>query len=225
MQKRLLPRRPKQAIVHRAVSPYAKIDWEKASILFQRPLPKREQTRQYPSTKEILHISAAAGAVGMMFIFPGAAVGLGALMLGGQRYSRWGTRRVISQLAKQRYVSVEEKTDGTVTVRITKQGMVRALTYNLETLQVQKPKRWDKKWRLVIFDIPERYRRLRDMFRLRLRQLGLYPLQESVFISAYSCFDEVEFLRELYGVAFSVRYLVVEKVEDDAFLLQRFGLS
>ncbi len=58
-----------------------------------------------------------------------------------------------------------------------------------------------------------------------LRQLELYPLQKSVFVSPYPCFDEVEFLRELYGVAFTVRYLLVERIEKDEFLKQHFNVN
>jgi len=60
---------------------------------------------------------------------------------------------------------------------------------------------------------------------MRLRQLGLYQLQKSVFVSPYPCFDEIEFLRELYGERLSVQYLLVEKLEDDDWLRDRFQLS
>ena len=103
--------------------------------------------------------------------------------------------------------------------------MNRALTYQLDTMMVRKPKRWDKKWRVVIFDIPEKYRRVRDIFRSRLRQLSLYQLQESVYISPYPCFSEIEFLRELYGVSFTVSYLLVDRIEDDELLRSHFELS
>lgn len=204
---------------------YAKIDWQKAEALFQRPSPKRETSSDYPSTREILRVLAGVGAVGMMFLFPGAAPGLGMLLLGGRSYSRWRTKQILSQLAKQKFVAIKEHDNGKVTVAITQQGMVRALTYELDSMHLVKPKTWDKKWRVVIFDIPEKYKRVRDVFRMRLRQLGLHQFQESVYVSPYPCFDEVEFLRELYDVAFTVRYLLVEKLEDDSFLKNHFDLK
>jgi len=205
--------------------PYVHIDWDKARILFDRPVPLSAPDRKYPSAKQILHVVAAAGAVGALFIFPGAAPALGALVLGKQTFSRWGTRRVIDQLVRQKYLSVKSYKDGKVTVTITKRGMVRALTYSLDTMQIHLSKRWDHKWRVVIFDIPETDKKIRDLFRLRLGQLGMYQLQESVFISPHPCFDEIEFLRELYGVSFSVQYLLVEKLEDDGYLRKRFEID
>lgn len=205
-------------------APYADINWEKAGVLFQRPLPKQESDPTRPSTREILHILAAAGAIGLLFVFPGAAAGVGMLVLGNRRYSGWRTRQLLDRFEKQKYVSVSEHADGKITVSITEKGMTRALTYELETLSMIKPKRWDKKWRIVIFDIPEKHKGIRDIFRMRLRQLGLFQLQESVYVSPYPCFDEVEFLRELYGVAFTARYLLAEKIEDDESLKQHFTL-
>ncbi len=205
-------------------TPYAKIDWEKAQVLFQKPLPPAEK-HSYPAVKNLLHILAAAGTIGLIFAFPGAAPVLGSLILGNQSHDRWKTKQVLKRLAKQKFLKIKENNNNTVTVTITKQGMLRALTYNLESMRLERSKKWDKKWRVVIFDIPEKYKRVRDVFRQRLQQLGLYQLQDSVYVSPDKCFDEIEFLRELYGVAFTVQYLLVEKLENDSFLERHFELS
>lgn len=211
-------------------SVYADIDWERAVPLFARKNDKEkiettntsEQAKE--TTKIILTALAAAGTIGLIFAFPTIVPALGAVA-SAFRPVGWRGRRNIERLARQKWVTVTEKDDGTVTVRITNDGMMRALTYELENMALDVPKRWDKKWRVVIFDIPEKHKRLRDVFRVRLGQLDLYMLQESVFVSPYPCFDEVEFLRELYGVSFSVRYLLVERIEDDDFLKEYFRLT
>lgn len=204
---------------------YANIDWDKASKLFQQPMPSSTGKHTYPQVKELLKVLAGAGAIGLIFAFPGAAPAIGSLVLENNSYGRWQTKQIIGQMAKRKYVATEENSDGSVTVKITKEGMSRALTYHLESMEIKKPKKWDRKWRLVIFDIPEKYRRARDIFRLRLRQLGLYLLQESVYIHPYPCANEIEFLRELYGIPVKVRYLLVEKTEDDEELKDHFELD
>ncbi len=203
---------------------YANINWQKAVVLFQRPLISSERNHKYPSTKEILHLLGKLAEAGMIIMSHGAEPGVERVLLGEQSYESWRTRKIVNQLAKQKYVNLMENSDGSMTVRITKHGLTRALTYELDTMTVVQPKRWDKKWRLVIFDIPDKYKRMRDIFRMRLRQLGLFAFQESAYISPYTCFNEVEFLRELYGVTFTVQYLLVEKVEDDASLRKHFLL-
>ena len=212
---------------HKSRTPvFATIDWEKAPTLFQRLPQQKKEQGTYPSTKEILVFLAGAGAIGLVFAFPPAIAGVAALVrLGSRDYSKWGMRRTLKRLEKQKYVTVTEGEDGRVTVRINQHGMTRALSYQLDTMTLNKPKHWDKKWRVVIFDIEEKYKGLRDAFRLRLGQLGFYQLQESVYVSPYPCFNEVEFLRELYGVSFTVRYIVADRIEDDGRLLQRFSLE
>lgn len=203
---------------------YAKIDWEKTKELFKQPYNSPKESKLFPTTREILHILAAAGAIGLTFAFPKAGAEIGRFLLCDDSYSDWRSNQIISQLRKQKYISIKYNQNGSVTTKITKNGMVRALTYQLDSMVLSKPKRWDKKWRVIIFDIPNKYKRVRDVFRLRLQQLELHQLQESVYISPYPCFDEIEFLRELYGVAFKVQYLLVDKIEDDRFLQNHFEL-
>lgn len=204
---------------------YVNIDWGKVSKLFQNlPPTSSSQKTTFPQIGEMLKVLAAAGAIGLTFAFPGAAPAIGALVLGGQHYGRWRSKQILVRMAKQKLVKIKEESDGTVTVKITKNGMKRALTYQLDSMMIKKPKKWDKRWRVVIFDIPEKYKKVRDTFRVRLKQLGLYRLQDSVFVLPYPCFDEIEFLREIYGISFTVRYLLVDKIEDDVQLKEYFNL-
>lgn len=203
---------------------YTNIDWEKATKLFQNSIPISTNKRTFPSVKQVLHFLAAAGSIGLIFAFPGAAPVIGKLVLGEDTYTPWKMKKTIGQLKKQKFVEVVENKDGSTTVKITHKGLSRALTYKLDVLEIKKPEKWDRKWRVIIFDIPEKYRGLRDAFRTRLRQLDLYLLQESVYVSPYPCFKEIEFLRELYGVAVKVRYLLVDKIEDDEELKSYFAL-
>lgn len=204
---------------------YSNIDWNKTSVLFQRPLQQTKTTHFFPSTREILHTLGSAADKGMIFLLHGNKPGVEAVLLGERSYDNWRAKKTISQLSSQKYVSIEELANGQVKVKITKHGLARALTYELDSMKLLHPNHWDKKWRVIIFDIPEKDKRVRDIFRARLQQLGLYLLQESVYISPYPCFDEVEFLRELYGVAITVKYLLVEKLEDDLFLKNYFNIT
>lgn len=52
----------------------------------------------------------------------------------------------------------------------------------------EKKRRTDKKWQMALFDIPEKKRRQRDLFRKNLRYLGYKKLQKvsgSVLITSY----------------------------------------
>jgi len=200
------------------------VNWEKASAFFQH-LPAVSNKNQRFTAASFLRLLVGTADKGIMFLAHADNPAVVEYLLEATGPLNWRTRHIIDRFQKQKYVTVQEDKDGTITVKITKNGLVKALSYELNTLRIKKPERWDGKWRAVVFDVPEKYHRLRDVFRMRIKQIGLYPLQESVYISPYPCFDQIEFLRELYGIAFTVRYLLVEKVEEDGFLRKYFGLS
>jgi len=57
---------------------------------------------------------------------------------------------------------------------------------------------WDKKWRIVIFDIPESHRKVRNVLRSRLKLWKFKPLQKSVWVSKKSITKQVkEFVNDV----------------------------
>ena len=132
--------------------------------------------------------------------------------------------RRLRRFEKDKLVKIEE-VDGETTVEITKEGIKRALTFKLSTMKIKKPRRWDRLWRLVIFDVKEDKKAARDRFRESLKSLGFYMMNESVFVHPYSCFDEVEFLRQVSGVGKEVIYIVANSIEGAIDLEGHFGFS
>lgn len=51
--------------------------------------------------------------------------------------------------------------------------------------------KWDKKWRVVIFDVPQEMHSKRNRLRLKLKALGFYMIQKSVFVFPYPCEKEL----------------------------------
>ncbi len=201
----------------------SEIDWEKVSVLFQHKNSPKELSSAI-STKELLLFLAGVGAIGLTFACPLAGAAVGKLLLDSNVYTPWKVRRTIRELERHNRVTVDYHRDGSITVTITKQGMTRALSYKLDSFSLEKPKKWDKKWRVIIFDIPIQLNSVRDLFRERLKQLGMVMIQKSVFISPYPCFDEVEFLRQLYHIPDTILYILAEKVEGEERLRERFDL-
>lgn len=73
--------------------------------------------------------------------------------------------------------------DGKPYFRLTSQGK-KKIERDFPLLSLQR-KKWDKKWRIVIFDIAEAFRKRRDILREKLEELGLGMLQRSVWITPY----------------------------------------
>ncbi len=68
-------------------------------------------------------------------------------------------------------------------IQLTNKGREKvSRKFSIDKMQVKK---WDGKWRAVIFDIEEKRRKSRDLFRRKLRELGFGMIQESVWVSPY----------------------------------------
>ena len=76
-----------------------------------------------------------------------------------------------------------------------------------------KSKRRDGKWRLIIFDIPEKKKSARDVFRRKLLELGMIRLQDSVFVSAFPCKNEIDFLANFLGISDFITLVSLDGIE------------
>jgi hypothetical protein len=111
-------------------------------------------------------------------------------------------------------------------ISLTEKGKKKAGWLQIDSLKIKKPKRWDGKWRIIIFDISELNKIIREAFRGKLKELGFYPLQKSVWIYPYDCRDEIELLREFFGLSKKeLRLIVAEDIGDDTFLQKIFKIQ
>ncbi len=131
----------------------------------------------------------------------------------------------IKKLYQSRMIDYKENDDGSITLILSEEGKRRALKYNLETLKIKKPTKWDGLWRIVIFDIPEHFKQGRNVLALKLKQLGFYPLQKSVFIYPYECKNEVDFIIEIFNLRPYVRFILAKETDIDLDLKNKFGLK
>mgnify|MGYP001606309087 FL=1 len=109
------------------------------------------------------------------------------------------TRR-LKELEKRKVVEFKELGNGTVKITLTHLGQKIVRQYNLENIQIKKPKKWDGKWRIIIYDIPIAKKKAANAFRQKIRDLGLYQLQKSIWISPYDCLNEIEFLCDVFEI-------------------------
>ena len=79
-------------------------------------------------------------------------------------------------------------------VRLTNKGKEKALWTKMKLIE----EKWDGRWRIVIWDIPEKRRAVREVLRFQLKQLGFKRLQKSVWISKKNCTDLLrEFIKKV----------------------------
>lgn len=141
-----------------------------------------------------------------------------------KRIDQRALQRAIRNLYQSKLIGYREHDDKTITVTLTDEGRHYALRYNPQTLSIPKPAQWDEWWRVVIFDIPERFKKGRDAFSMKLKELGFLQIQRSVFIFPYECKNELDFVIELFSLRPFVRFLLVKETDIDIDLKHRFNI-
>ena len=110
-------------------------------------------------------------------------------------------------------------------LRLTEKGNTFAEALEAkESIIVRKPRRWDGKWRIVIFDVWEHRRAVRNRLRGLLQKTGFIKIQDSVWVYPYDCEELFVFLRTDLRLGKGILYIVAEEIEYDAKLRNHFGL-
>ena len=125
---------------------------------------------------------------------------------------------------KKGYLEIRKK-NHQIYIALTPEGRKRAGKHLIDDLEIQKPKNWDGKYRIAIFDIPNITRIKRDALRGKLKELGFFRLQQSVWVYPYQCEKEIDLLREFFGLNSKELILIEGCVKDDKFLQKFFKLA
>lgn len=142
-----------------------------------------------------------------------------------QKINKEALKEAIRRLYRSKIIDMKENKDGSCTIILTRNGKDRALTYKLDEMKIDQPSKWDGQWRIVLFDIPENQRKIRDAFRHHLRELDFYEFQKSVFIHPYDCKDEIDYLIEFYNARRYIRFVVANSLDNGLHLQAHFGLK
>jgi len=138
--------------------------------------------------------------------------------------NRRAVHKAIRDLYKSKMLSLREFSDETVELILTNEGREQALCYKLDEIGIPRMSKWDKKWRVVLFDIPEKNRKARDAFRFHLKKLNFFEYQKSVFVHPYDCLNEINFLIEFHNVRPDTRFIIADSLDNEFHLKQHFKL-
>jgi CRISPR-associated endonuclease Cas2 len=180
------------------------------------------KTKYY--SKEILKYLISAGAVYVAASSPYFAFNL-TKNISKLKPSKNKSINSFSYLKRRGLIEIQ-KEGYNIQIALTKEGKRLAGKYQINDLEIERSRKWDKKWRVVIFDVPSGSRMIRDIFRRKLKGFGFYRLQQSVWICPYPCQAEIKLLREFLGLnKKQLQVLEVNKLEDDSFLRKIFKIS
>lgn len=129
--------------------------------------------------------------------------------------------QAVSRLSERKLLAVTEKNNKKF-IKLTNKGQLEVL---MSKSILTKPARWDGKWRLFTFDIPEDSKEKRNILRKLLKQNQFCKLQASVYISPYPLNKEAIIYLNQSGLRDYVRILKVEEMDSDAELLKKYNLQ
>ncbi|OGG18390.1 CRISPR-associated endonuclease Cas2 [Candidatus Gottesmanbacteria bacterium RIFCSPHIGHO2_01_FULL_47_48] len=190
-----------------------------------------------PVVKDVLALVGAAGLIGASVVIPAVPVVVTPIIkyvkgkldeeeeINNSKFDKARLSLLLRRLEKQRDVKLIKEADGSIVVSLTDKGRIKYFRYKLEEMPENISRRsWDGKWRMVIYDVPEKERGKRDVFRLFLNSMKFYKLQNSVYLAPYACENEMEYFRRYYELGKKVQILVVEGLEDDEAYRRYFGI-
>jgi len=166
-------------------------------------------------TREILFMVAVGPILLSSLFLPNAPKMLKPLIKWRKNWGKFDRQRIreaINRLNQKRLIELTQKGDN-LYIEITENGKKLIKNFDYDNIELPSYKKWDKKWRLVIFDIPEKKKKERRAFSVKLKDLGFYPLQESVFIYPYDCHNEIDFVCAFLSVDRYVVYCIVETID------------
>jgi DNA-binding transcriptional regulator PaaX len=140
------------------------------------------------------------------------------------RFERNRIWKAIKYLEEQNRIAIKERGDEYY-ILLTQEGKVKLAEVAIWDLSVATPKRWDKKWRVVMFDFPKEMTTTRNSFRQKLEDIGFKVYQRSVYIYPFECTEEVKSICDFFNASEYVRYLVAIDIDNVEQYIALFELE
>ena len=183
----------------------------------------KERAKRKNVAEIVLKVVAGARILSAALVAPNALKAMGALGMLPHGRQREVVRRAQARMIAQKLLA----RNSSGFLRLTKKGEERLEELkrnNFERFRIERPARWDKKWRLFIFDIKEERKRDRDYIRRTLENMGAVPLQKSVWVYPHDCEDMIALLKADFKVGYDLLYIIAEEIENDRSLREYFNL-
>jgi len=175
-------------------------------------------------TQVALAVILLSGAAALGAVAPGLTIAA----RGYQRskyYSKKQLTDASHNLRRGGYIKECAEKNGTPRIRLTKKGEVYFQKILFDDVQLPDPKKWGRKWTFVLFDIPVQFSKAREALRWRLKALGFYQYQKSVWVYPHPCEKEILYVADYFGVGKFVEILSVDHLTKDADLKKHFEME
>ncbi len=172
--------------------------------------------------KDVLRYLALGGVCTIAMFSPVGGPKISKILLKQLKYKLKQLKSNAYYLKKRGLIEFVKEDAGGITMKITDNGKKYLKTFDIDNITLNKPAYWDKKWRLVIFDVPEKHKKAREALRRKLKDLNFVRLQDSVWVTPFPCEDEIRFIRELFNVPFNVDVIETANLKHHEIKLKKY---
>ena len=170
----------------------------------------------------ILTVVVGAGIITLAAVAPNIFVAIDGIAKMVKSKKGWSkeekkakVKRAFYYLKKSGMIKLNPSREG-VKVEITDKGEDRIKKVALQTQRVKKINNWDGKWWLVAADIPTlQYRYAADLFRKKLKEMGFYTLQRTLWFYPFDPQKQIQFVSEHFGIEKYVTVMEVNRVDEE----------
>ena len=224
---------PNQCLQKLAVANFCNIGYYGRKALAVKIILKIMQTKKENMIKTILEAFVVAGEIMIYAMEPRVNMSLRREL---SRYGKYKNEQTKDKKGKKFYnafyslkrnemIDIEYR-GNQMYFSLTEEGKKKAGKYKIDDLVIKKPKKWDKRWRVLIFDIEDRHKSKREALRGKIKELGLYQLQKSVWVCPYEFKSEMRVLRDFFGLDVNeMKVINASDIEDDKSIRTFFGLK
>lgn len=141
----------------------------------------------------------------------------------GSKYTARQINTSLKYLKHKKFIAFKFQ-ENKLKIIVTKLGLRRLAKLSLNEITID-PVAWDGRWRLLTFDIPENLKSARQAFRCKLKELGFFHFQRSVFILPYPCELELNEISDILSIREHMYLLTCDRFAGDQPLIKKFKLK
>lgn len=159
---------------------------------------KRNLRRATNTTiKSLLTVAGVAGAVGIIVIAPNSIQAIDYITNKIDKKRR-KSKRINEQIKNSGYFNVKKIDDNKYAITLTTKGKMLNNLNDFYEFQITTDVKWNNKWYIIMFDIPEVHRSTRDVIRNKIESLGMVLIQNSVYVYPYDVSEFVNVTRLVF---------------------------
>jgi DNA-binding transcriptional regulator PaaX len=177
-------------------------------------------------------ILLAIAILGGAFMIPGAARAMYSLVarkIAGEDTpeERAIKARRLKELAQRRLITIRDISGSKIEVTLTGAGKKLVKLYELDNMKLPKPPKWDRRWRIITYDIPKKKQKASLALSRKFHELGMFRLQRSIWIYPHECKDDIDTVCAIFDINPDdyVLYLTSDRIPREADARKHFDMA